>query len=79
MAISTDVSKWGNSLGIRIPQAYAKQLGITADSKVNISVEDGKIVISRGVSFDDMMASLSAVNLPVAEDLGSPVGREELI
>ena len=37
--ISTNtISKWGNSLALRIPQKIAKELGLDEDSVVNVSV-----------------------------------------
>ena len=39
------ISKWGNSQGIRIPKKYLDQLGLKIGEKVEIKIEDGKIVI----------------------------------
>ena len=39
------ISKWGNSQGIRIPKKYLDQLGLKVGEKVDIKIEDGKIVI----------------------------------
>ena len=39
------ISKWGNSQGIRIPKKYLDQLGLNVGEKVDIKIEDGKIVI----------------------------------
>ncbi len=39
------ISKWGNSQGIRIPKKYLDQLGLKIGEKVDIKIEDGKIVI----------------------------------
>ena len=39
------ISKWGNSQGIRIPKKYLEQLGLKVGEKVDIKIEDGKIVI----------------------------------
>ncbi len=44
MATAT-LGKWGNATGVRIPQPYCQQLGISAGSTVNITIEDKRIVI----------------------------------
>jgi Growth regulator len=39
--------KWGNSQGIIIPKSILEIVGITENEPVNLSVENGNIVISR--------------------------------
>ena len=39
------VAKWGNSLAIRIPAAYAKAIGACENSKAELSLEGGKLVL----------------------------------
>ena len=40
------VQKWGNSLAIRIPRAFAEETAIAEDTSVEIFVEDGRIVVA---------------------------------
>ncbi len=40
-----EITKWGNSQGIRIPKKYLKQLGLRVGDKVELKVENGKLVI----------------------------------
>ena len=40
------ISTWGNSLGIRLPQAVLEELGLNDGAIVNIIVENNKIVLS---------------------------------
>ena len=42
----TSVQRWGNSLAIRIPKAFAAQAQLTEDSSVDISLEGERIVIT---------------------------------
>ena len=46
MAIQQRVSTWGNSLGSRLPQASAQQVGFTEGASISISVEGDKVVLS---------------------------------
>ena len=39
------IKHWGNSLGLRLPSAVAREAGLHVDQRVSITVEDGRIVI----------------------------------
>lgn len=39
------VKHWGNNLGVRLPQAVAREANLHADQQVRISVEAGRVVI----------------------------------
>jgi len=43
----TKVQKWGNSVALRIPKAFAEEMQMTADTAVELSIEDGKLVVRR--------------------------------
>ena len=43
--MQTKVQKWGNSLGLRIPKSFAEQAGVEAGSEVDLSVEDGELIV----------------------------------
>ena len=43
--MESQISQYGNSLAIRIPKPFAKDLGLNKGSAVDISVKDGKLVI----------------------------------
>ena len=42
----TRVRKWGNSLGLRIPRAFAAEAGVAEDSSVELSVENGALLVA---------------------------------
>ena len=42
----TKVQKWGNSVALRIPKAFVEEMRMTVDTAVEMSIEDGKLVIS---------------------------------
>ncbi len=71
------VNKWGNSLGVRIPQALANQIGISVGSRVKIEVVDSKIIISPvGYALDDLLMGVSPEIVGGEYDWGDPVGME---
>ena len=39
------IRKWGNSLGVRLPAAVAREAGLHVDQQVRLCVEDGKVTI----------------------------------
>jgi len=42
----TSIQRWGNSLAIRIPKAFAAQAQLSENSDVDISLEGERIVVT---------------------------------
>ena len=40
------LAKWGNSLAVRIPAAYAKEIGVFENSQAELAIEDGRLVLT---------------------------------
>ena len=40
-----DIKQWGNSLGVRLPAAVAREAHLHVDQRVRVSVQDGQVVI----------------------------------
>lgn len=76
----TKVQRWGNSLGLRIPRAFAAEAGIEAGAAVELSLRDGDLVVSRArrrkYRVDELVRKINARNLHGEVDTGDPVGRE---
>jgi antitoxin MazE len=45
--MKTRVQKWGNSLALRIPKAFATEAGFRADAPVELSLVEGALVVQR--------------------------------
>lgn len=72
------IAKWGNSLGIRIPRAVAKQLDIADGSEVNLTVENDQIIISKPkYTLQELLAKVNKNNLHGEVNFGKPRGHEE--
>jgi len=41
-----DIKQWGNSLGVRLPAAVARDAHLRVDQRVRVSVEGGQVVIA---------------------------------
>ena len=74
------VQKWGNSLAIRIPKAFALETHLEKDSVVEISLVDGQIVINPAPTprwtLETLLADVTSENLHREVETGQPVGNE---
>ena len=74
------VQKWGNSLAVRIPKALAVESKLKQGCSVELSSEDGKIVLvpqrRRKYSLKKLLGVVNRRNLHAELDFGKPVGRE---
>jgi len=72
------VQKWGNSLGIRIPNLIARELSLKNGSVVNIN-ENGKEITIKPVqkrTLSEMLDAINKNNIHEEIDWGKPVGNE---
>ena len=45
--MQTTIVKWGNSHGVRLPKAFLKNMNISENDPVSITLENEKIVIEK--------------------------------
>ena len=77
--MQVQLSKWGNSLGLRLPRALADQIGVSAGQKVNIVAEGPRLVIEpipTALSLQDVLANMTPEAMRAAFDWGEDAGRE---
>ena len=76
----TRIHKWGNSLGLRIPKAFAEEARVAAGSTVEIRVEDGRFIVQPlRTSFyrlEDLLSGVRKDNLHEEIATGDALGRE---
>lgn len=76
----TRVQRWGNSLAVRIPKAYAAEVGLADDSPVELRLEDGKIVLQpiapQVPSLEELLRCVRKDNIHREVDTGPAVGDE---
>lgn len=76
----TKVQKWGNSLALRIPKAFALDAKIENDSIVEVSYVDGQIVIkpveTPKWTLEELLAGVDVENIHSETETGSSVGNE---
>ena len=73
---ATTLTKWGNATGLRIPQAFLKQLGLQAGDKVNVTLMEEGLVISKiGPTLEDLLKGCTPKNHH-EEYFEAPFGKE---
>jgi len=73
------VTKWGNSLGIRIPSAIAKQIHIEEGTTVTFTVIDDGVMIQpqrRKYTLEELLERMTPDNFHSEIDTGTTVGNE---
>lgn len=78
--MQTKVQKWGNSLALRIPKAFALESKLQHDSTVDISMVKGKIVVtpveSPEFSLELLLSGINKNNIHSETDTGDATGKE---
>ncbi len=76
----TRVQKWGNSLALRIPKTFADEVGLQKETSVDVSLADGKLVITPVTkprqTLEQLLAKVTKRNLHHEVDTGPAVGKE---
>ena len=77
--MQVSVRKWGNSPAIRIPAPLLAAAGLRLDQRVEMRVEEGRVVIEPIIDEFDLTAALAAItedNRHDEVDFGPVVGNE---
>jgi antitoxin MazE len=76
------ISKWGNSLALRIPKAIAEELQLNEGSPISIETTEGKILITpkkqrKKYTLEELLEGMTEDKFHPEIDTGLPVGGEE--
>lgn len=78
--VTTTAQRWGNSIGVRIPQGVAKKVGMDYGSEMTITTgEDNSIIIKPVKSkptLDDLLSQCTPDKRHEEIDWGKPEGNE---
>ncbi len=76
----THVRKWGNSLALRIPKSFAIEVGLDFDTPVDLSLVDGKLIVTPAIepalTLEHLLAQVTEDNLHREIDTGPAMGNE---
>lgn len=75
------ISKWGNSLAVRIPRAIASQLDLTEGSEISIDVVEQNIIIKpthqrKKYTLEELLEGMTPEMQHDEFHWGEPVGEE---
>jgi antitoxin MazE len=74
------VQRWGNSLALRIPRAFAVETALGQGSEVELTLVDGRLVVTpvedQPFSLQALLADVTPENLHSEVETGSPRGDE---
>ncbi len=72
--------RWGNSVGLRAPRQLLDQLGWGEGSKVDLNVENRRLIIEperrRRLTMAELLEGITPNDRPELVDWGPPVGCE---
>jgi antitoxin MazE len=78
--VRTRIQKWGNSLALRIPKSFATEVGLQRETSVELSLADGKLVITPvdkpKLTLKQLLAKVTKENLHHEVDTGPAIGNE---
>lgn len=75
--MKTNIRKWGNSIGVRIPQPFAKETGMADGSSIEITVVNQKIILSKAkLTLSQLLKNVKPENIHGETDTGLLQGKE---
>jgi len=79
----TTLRRWGNSLALRIPSSFARELGASEGTKVEMTVESGALVVKvespqrrRRYRLEELVVGLTEESYHREADWGFQIGNE---
>ncbi len=74
--------KWSNSIGVRIPAGILTELNLSAEKKVDVRAEAGRIIIEPIIdsqeTLEQLLGQITPDNVHSEIDFGESVGKELL-
>jgi antitoxin MazE len=78
--MKTLIQRWGNSLALRIPKAFAEEISVREGDEIEMNVAKGRLVIAarspREYRIADLVAGIRPNNLHKEVVVEGPLGRE---
>ena len=80
MPNDTHVSKWGNSLAVRIPQAIVKEARLAEGDRLSVDLASDRIIVLRSTrrryALRQLVSEITPKNRHRETDWGTPAGWE---
>ena len=74
------IQKWGNSLALKIPRTYAREVNVRQGSTIDLTLNRGKLIVTPvsqpSYKLKNLLAKVTRRNLPKEQNFGKPQGKE---
>jgi len=78
--MKTAIQRWGNSLALRIPRAYALEARISEGSEVELTLKSGELLVrpirKKRPTLADLLERVTPSNCHDSVETGGVVGQE---
>ncbi len=77
--MNAQVGKWGNSLAVRIPGTYARELGLAEGAELELTRVDGGLLLrprQREYRLEELLEQITPESIHGETEWGSALGRE---
>jgi antitoxin MazE len=77
--MKTRVGRWGNSLAIRIPAAFAREAHLEEGRRIELTLSGGSLILTPvqpAYSLEQLLEGITPENRHLETDWGEPVGNE---
>ncbi len=79
----TVIQKWGNSLALRLPKSFTKEVKVEAGSQVDLTLDGEKLIITpikeeKEYKLDSFLSEITHSSIHEEVDFGESVGKEWL-
>ncbi|MGH9940992.1 MAG: AbrB/MazE/SpoVT family DNA-binding domain-containing protein [Pyrinomonadaceae bacterium] len=78
--MKVQIQKWGNSLALRIPKSFAVESGVEQGSVVEVTLDEGRIVVEPVAvpefTLAELLAGVTKRNVHTEVDTGEATGKE---
>lgn len=76
----TRIQRWGNSLALRLPKAFAAEAHLEQNTLVEVTLVDGKLLIlpvtEPAMTLEQLLAGVTEENRHREVDWGPAIGKE---
>lgn len=74
------IGKWGNSLAVRLPKAFADEMNLVENASIVMMLKDGTLIIAPDREpkwkLEELLAGVTQENIHGEWKTGRPVGKE---
>ncbi len=78
--MNSKLTRWGNSLGVRIPKQIAEKARLSEGDEIEISQEGNKVILTsrkKSYSLDELLEGMTEEHLHSEVDWGKSEGTEQ--